>query len=40
MEIFEERQMEEDETIPTEYAEKGMKAWKKIVEDLTKDATT
>jgi sugar phosphate isomerase/epimerase len=34
MEIFEERQMKDDENIPMEYAEKGMDAWKKIIKDL------
>ena len=37
MEIFEERQMKEDKNIPTEYAEKGMEAWKKIIKDLGKE---
>ena len=34
MEVFEERQMEEDEGIPEEYAQKGMTVWKRLVNEL------
>jgi sugar phosphate isomerase/epimerase len=34
MEVFEERQQQEDESIPEEYAKEGMEAWKKLVQEL------
>jgi sugar phosphate isomerase/epimerase len=36
MEIFEERQMKKDSSIPEEYAIKGMETWKKIITELEK----
>jgi len=34
MEVFEERQQEEDKNIPEEYAKEGMDTWKKLVKEL------